>query len=83
MFCVTISDYFMTEPETPLEFYSSLPTIDPFYSDIFSRLKFSVAENGRRISFHHLFDTPSFEASAADPIPIFFLIFQKWSNMWI
>jgi hypothetical protein len=64
MFCVTISDYFMTEPETPLEFYSSLPTIDPFYSDIFSRLKFSVAENGRRISFHHLFDTPSFEASA-------------------
>ncbi len=66
MFCVIVSDYIRSDPDTPLEFYTSLPMIDPFYTDIFCRLSFPAARGKRSISFYQLFDRPSFEASAAE-----------------
>lgn len=64
MFCVLISDYIMENQGIPLEFYSTLPFFDQFYSDIFLRLKILNTQMQKKPVFNHFFDISSMEASS-------------------
>lgn len=66
MFCVLISDHIMGSHDLPLEFYSTLPLFDRYYSDIFQRVKIANPRKGERAVFNHFFDMTSLETSSGD-----------------
>lgn len=63
MFCLIISDCITNENTVPLEFYCTLPLFSRLYSDIFRRIKISIAVKQKNISFNHFFDMASIETS--------------------
>ncbi|WP_019850013.1 hypothetical protein [Desulfitobacterium sp. PCE1] len=63
MFCVIVSDAIVDKGADPLEFYSTLPLFNRYYSDIFQRIKIVTSKKRKNISFNHLFNMSSLETT--------------------
>ena len=63
LLCIIVSDYFVSNPDIPLEFYSTLQFCNPLYADIFRRIRVPGLKPQKTISFHHFLDEARLEAS--------------------
>ena len=66
LFCVLVSDHITSENDIPLEFFSSLPLLDPLYFDIFQRVRISDTRKKDNIPFHHFINMSCLESANSD-----------------
>lgn len=66
LFCVFVSDHITSGNDIPLEFFSTLPLLDPLYFDIFQRIKLTDTKKQDNIPFHHFINMSCLEPSSSD-----------------
>lgn len=62
MLCVLVSDSLLNEADAPREFYSTLPTLQASFPDLFSQIKLFTHREKTRIFFHKFLFLPELEA---------------------
>lgn len=66
LFCVLVSDHITSKNDIPLEFFSTLPLMDPLYFDIFQRIKITDTKKQDNVPFNHFIHMSCLEPSGPD-----------------